>query len=87
LYVSEKYYNTSHRSTRLFNQKSDWSQELERCNAMNGWRVLTLDRIDNNSLPMYYVVPKHLTDFEYFKLSKHFRNTRTAIWVGGQIQL
>jgi hypothetical protein len=78
---SEKYYNTSQCTTRMFNQQSDWAQELTRCNAKEGWRVLTLDRIDTNSLPMYYVVPKNMTDAEYFKLSRHFRNTRAAIWV------
>lgn len=65
----------------MFNQKSDWLQELERCGATVGWRVLSVDRIEDNSLPHHYVVPKHLTDFDYFNLARSFRNCRTAIWV------
>ena len=68
----------------MYNQKSDWTQELERCGISQtegGWRVLSLDKPDNNSLPMHFVIPKHLSDFDFFKISAHFRCTRSAIWV------
>ena len=84
LYCREKYYNTS-RTIRMYRDKTDWIQELERCGVSSqdgGWRVLSSDRLEReNGLPMNYVVPRHLGDAEYLKMSNYFRCKRTAIWV------
>uniref|UniRef100_A0A182QGP7 Myotubularin phosphatase domain-containing protein n=1 Tax=Anopheles farauti TaxID=69004 RepID=A0A182QGP7_9DIPT len=81
----EKYYSTpASESVKMYNKKSDWFQELERCNASGGWRVYSKDcRVSNSSLPMHFVVPKHLSDVDYDNISKSFRNNRSAIWVWG----
>lgn len=82
----EKYYSDAgnNAGVKMFNKKLDWVQELERCNATGGWRVFSKDcRTSNSSLPMHFVVPKHLGDVEYMNISKHFRNNRSAIWVWG----
>ncbi|XP_055600129.1 myotubularin-related protein 10 [Uranotaenia lowii] len=79
----EKYYNSS-RSVCMFNKKIDWLNEIKRCSAEAGWRVFSKDKMDMDStLPMNYVVPKHLADMEYFNISRSFRNCRSAIWVWG----
>lgn len=76
----EKYYNTS-RSVCMFNKKSDWTSELQRCGAESGWRVFSKDKMEvNSTLPMHYVIPKHLTDAEYLNVSRSFRNCRCATW-------
>uniref|UniRef100_A0AAG5DF19 Myotubularin phosphatase domain-containing protein n=1 Tax=Anopheles atroparvus TaxID=41427 RepID=A0AAG5DF19_ANOAO len=81
----EKYYSDAKNSgVRMYNKKLDWVQELERCNATGGWRVFSKDcRVSNSSLPMHFVVPKHLSDVDYNNISKSFRNNRSAIWVWG----
>lgn len=80
----EKYYNAS-RSIRTFREDTDWIQELERCGIsyQNGaWRVLSQEHpMCENGLPQHFVVPKSLTNFEYFKLCESFRCKRAAIWV------
>lgn len=79
---SEKYYNTL-RNIVLFNKKIDWTCELARCGA-TGWRVLSLDREDSvpsGTLPMHFVIPRSITETDYFKLANCFRNGRTAVWV------
>lgn len=77
----EKYYHSS-RSVCMFNKKCDWANELKRCGAESGWRVFSKDNMEvNSTLPMHYVIPKHLTDIEYLNNSKSFRNCRCAIWV------
>ncbi|XP_055537349.1 myotubularin-related protein 10-B [Wyeomyia smithii] len=77
----EKYYN-SLRSVCMFNKQNDWLNEVKRCGADAGWRVFSKDKLDiESTLPMHYVVPKHMSDFEYFNISKSFRNCRSAIWV------
>lgn len=77
----EKYYHSS-RSVCMFNKKCDWLTEVKRCGAESGWRVFSKDKMEiDSSLPMHYVVPKHLTDIEYFNICKSFRNCRSAIWV------
>lgn len=44
--------------------------------------MLSLDTpSSDNALPQHFVVPKHLTDSDYFKLSESFRCKRPAIWV------
>uniref|UniRef100_A0A2M4BG68 Myotubularin phosphatase domain-containing protein n=1 Tax=Anopheles marajoara TaxID=58244 RepID=A0A2M4BG68_9DIPT len=71
-------------ATKMFRKKTDWLQELERCNATAGWRVYSKDcRVSDSSLPMHFVVPKHLSDMDYNNISKSFRNDRSAIWVWG----
>lgn len=71
-------------AVKMYNKKSDWFQELERCNATGGWRVYSKDcRVSSSSLPMHFVVPKHLSDVDYDNISKSFRNNRSAIWVSG----
>lgn len=66
----------------MFNKKCDWANELKRCGAESGWRVFSKDNMEvNSTLPMHYVIPKHLTDIEYLNNSKSFRNCRCAIWV------
>ncbi|XP_035909354.1 myotubularin-related protein 10-B [Anopheles stephensi] len=81
----EKYYRSSaSESVKMYDKKLDWFQELERCNATGGWRVYSKDcRVSNSSLPMHFVVPKHLSDVDYENISKSFRNNRSAIWVWG----
>uniref|UniRef100_A0A182JS99 Myotubularin phosphatase domain-containing protein n=1 Tax=Anopheles christyi TaxID=43041 RepID=A0A182JS99_9DIPT len=81
----EKYYSSRmSEAVKMYNKKSDWYQELERCNATGGWRVYSKDcRISNSTLPMHFVVPKHLSDIDYDNISKSFRNNRSAIWVWG----
>uniref|UniRef100_A0A2M4AEY2 Myotubularin phosphatase domain-containing protein n=1 Tax=Anopheles triannulatus TaxID=58253 RepID=A0A2M4AEY2_9DIPT len=75
---------TSSNATKMFRKKTDWIQELERCNATAGWRVYSKEcRISDSSLPMHFVVPKHLSDMDYNNISKSFRNDRSAIWVWG----
>lgn len=37
----------------------------------------------DSALPRHFVVPKHLTDSQYFSLSNYFRCHRAAIWVWG----
>ncbi|XP_058833258.1 myotubularin-related protein 10-B isoform X2 [Topomyia yanbarensis] len=77
----EKYYN-SMRSVCMFNKLSDWQNEVQRCGAEAGWKVVSKDKMDiDSTLPMHYVVPKHMSDLEYFQISKSFRNCRSAIWV------
>ncbi|XP_058462505.1 myotubularin-related protein 10 isoform X2 [Malaya genurostris] len=77
----EKYIN-SKRSVCMFNKLSDWVNEVHRCGAETGWRVVSKDKMDiDSTLPMYFVVPKHMTDLEYFNISKSFRKCRSAIWV------
>ncbi|XP_052867794.1 myotubularin-related protein 10-B isoform X1 [Anopheles cruzii] len=80
----EKYYKgTDCENTKMYNNKFDWLQELQRCGA-GGWRVYSKDcRVSNSSLPMHFVVPKHLSDVEYDNISKSFRNNRSSIWVWG----
>lgn len=86
LYFREKYYNTT-RSIRTFREKHDWTQELERCGISTEtgpWRVLTNDCPSAESaLPRYYVVPRKMTDSEYFRVCDSFRCKRGAIWVWG----
>nr|XP_040239839.2 myotubularin-related protein 10-B [Anopheles coluzzii] len=81
----EKYYSSPmSEAVKMYNKKSDWFQELERCNATGGWRVYSKDcRVSSSSLPMHFVVPKHLSDVDYDNISKSFRNNRSAIWVWG----
>uniref|UniRef100_A0A182VSS7 Myotubularin phosphatase domain-containing protein n=1 Tax=Anopheles minimus TaxID=112268 RepID=A0A182VSS7_9DIPT len=81
----EKYYRSATcENVKMYDKKTDWFQELERCNATGGWRVYSKDcRVSNSSLPIHFVVPKHLSDFDYDKISKSFRNNRSAIWVWG----
>ncbi|XP_053664363.1 myotubularin-related protein 10-B [Anopheles marshallii] len=81
----EKYYRSPMcENVTMYDKKMDWSQELQRCNATGGWRVYSKDcRVSNSSLPMHFVVPKHLSDIEYDNISKSFRNNRSAIWVWG----
>jgi hypothetical protein len=66
----EKYYNAS-RSIRTFREEHDWIQELERCGISyktGAWRVLSMNHPSSeNALPQHFVVPKHLTDSEYFE--------------------
>jgi myotubularin-related protein 10/11/12 len=80
----EKYYNAS-RSIRTFCEEHDWIQELERCGISyqtGAWRVLSLERMSSeNALPKHFVVPRHLTDSQYFSLCESFRCKRAAIWV------
>ncbi|XP_035777792.1 myotubularin-related protein 10-B-like isoform X2 [Anopheles albimanus] len=77
-------HGTTSNATKMFRKKTDWLQELERCNATAGWRVYSKDcRISDSSLPMHFVVPKHLSDMDYNNISKSFRNDRSAIWVWG----
>ncbi|XP_062564541.1 myotubularin-related protein 10-B [Armigeres subalbatus] len=77
----EKYYNSS-RSVCMFNKKCDWDNELQRCGGEAGWRVFSKDNMEvKSTLPMHYVIPKHLSDIEYLNNSKSFRNCRCAIWV------
>ncbi|EAT38271.1 AAEL009815-PA [Aedes aegypti] len=77
----EKYYHSS-RSVCMYNKKCDWANELKRCGAESGWRVFSKDNMEvKSTLPMHYVIPKHLTDIEYLNNSKSFRNCRCAIWV------
>uniref|UniRef100_A0A8D8FN09 Myotubularin-related protein 10-B n=3 Tax=Culex pipiens TaxID=7175 RepID=A0A8D8FN09_CULPI len=77
----EKYYS-SIRYVSMFDNKCDWIKEVKRCGSESGWRVLTRDRMEiDSSLPMHYVVPRHLSDVEYVNISKSFRNGRSAIWV------
>lgn len=64
----------------MFNQESDWMQELRRCNC-SSWRVLELDRIED-TLPRFYVVPAHMSNHDYLKASRSFQKCRGAIWVG-----
>lgn len=82
----EKYYNAS-RSIRTFREEHDWIQELERCGISyqtGAWRVLTMEHAaSENALPKHFVVPRHLTDSEYFGLCESFRCKRAAIWVWG----
>lgn len=82
----EKYYNVT-RSIRTFRDEHDWIQELERCGISyqtGAWRVLSLDYpLSDNGLPRHFVVPKHLTDSQYFNLCESFRCKRAAIWVWG----
>lgn len=76
-----EYYNAV-RSVRMFNQEIDWTQELERCSANNHWRVLgVLSKTIEDTLPRYYVVPKCLTNHEYFDAARSFQKGRAAIWV------
>ncbi|XP_053675597.1 myotubularin-related protein 10 [Anopheles nili] len=76
--------STSNESVKMYDKKTDWFQELERCNAAGSWRVYSKDcRISHSSLPMHFVVPKHLSDIDYDNISKSFRNNRSAIWVWG----
>lgn len=76
-----EYYNAV-RSVRMFNQEIDWTQELERCGASNHWRVLgVLSKTIEDTLPRYYVVPKCLTNHEYFDSARSFQKGRAAIWV------
>ncbi|XP_050076191.1 myotubularin-related protein 10-B [Anopheles maculipalpis] len=81
----EKYYRSPmSEGVKMYDKKLDWFQELERCNATGGWRVYSKDcRVSNSSLPMHFVVPKHLSDIDYDNISKSFRNNRSAIWVWG----
>uniref|UniRef100_A0A182MTC7 Myotubularin phosphatase domain-containing protein n=1 Tax=Anopheles culicifacies TaxID=139723 RepID=A0A182MTC7_9DIPT len=81
----EKYYRSPMcENVKMYDKKTDWFQELERCNATGGWRVYSKDcRVSNSSLPMHFVVPKHLSDIDYDNISKSFRNNRSAIWVWG----
>uniref|UniRef100_A0A182PPU5 Myotubularin phosphatase domain-containing protein n=1 Tax=Anopheles epiroticus TaxID=199890 RepID=A0A182PPU5_9DIPT len=81
----EKYYSSPMSEVvKMYNKKLDWFQELERCKATGGWRVYSKDcRVSNSSLPMHFVVPKHLSDVDYDNISKSFRNNRSAIWVWG----
>ena len=62
-------------------------QELERCGISyqsGAWRVLSMQHpASDNALPRHFVVPKHLTDSDYFKLCESFRCKRAAIWVWG----
>ncbi|XP_058833260.1 myotubularin-related protein 10-B isoform X4 [Topomyia yanbarensis] len=70
------------RSVCMFNKLSDWQNEVQRCGAEAGWKVVSKDKMDiDSTLPMHYVVPKHMSDLEYFQISKSFRNCRSAIWV------
>lgn len=67
----------------MFNDRRDWSHEIIRCGA-TGWRVLAIEREDNipsGSLPLNFVIPKHVSETEYMKMSNFFRNSRAAIWV------
>uniref|UniRef100_A0A336MA07 CSON014244 protein n=1 Tax=Culicoides sonorensis TaxID=179676 RepID=A0A336MA07_CULSO len=81
-----EYYNAV-RSVRMFNQEIDWTQELERCGASNNWRVLgILSRSIEDTLPRFYVVPKCLTNHEYFDAARSFQKGRAAIWVWGTEQ-
>lgn len=80
----EKYYPTVKCTIRLFRSLEDWIQELERCGISaidGGWRVLTADVRENNSLPMHFVVPRHMSDAEYKNNSRYFKGDRSAIWV------
>lgn len=84
-YFSAEYYNAV-RSIRMFNQESDWVQELKRCNAMqgeNGWRVLELNPLEYLTLPRFIVVPFSLSLHEYSKTAQSFRCQRSVIWVWG----
>lgn len=86
----EKYYN-SLRNMSMFDNKGDWVQELIRCGGANNfcykdWRVLTVDtetRLPMRSMPLNYVVPKHLADCDYLKAAEKFRDSRNIIWVYG----
>lgn len=66
----------------MFNQKSDWLKELERCQS-KGWRVISCsNNTMNNSLPQHYVIPKVFErDDDYFDLAQKFHDHRAAIWV------
>lgn len=81
-FAREKYYNTAPRNVTMFNTKSDWQQELQRCGAI-GWRVLSLEREDNvpsGTLPMHFVIPD-MKEAEYVRMTNYFRDNRAAIWV------
>lgn len=46
--------------------------------------MLSLEHASSESaLPKHFVVPRHLTDSEYFSLCESFRCKRAAIWVWG----
>lgn len=79
----EKYYNAS-RCFRTYNDENDWNHELERCgiSSQNGaWRVLQRESAEDDALPRCFVVPKKVTNSQYFNMSKSFRCKRTAVWV------
>lgn len=70
----------------MFNQESDWMQELKRCKANvgeNGWRVLEVNKQDYSTLPRFIVVPFSLSPHEYWRTAQSFRCHRSAIWVWG----
>lgn len=75
------------RSIRTFRDEHDWIQELERCGVSyqtGAWRILSMEHPSSeNGLPRHFVVPKHLTDSQYFDLCNSFRCKRAAIWVWG----
>ncbi|XP_059614071.1 myotubularin-related protein 10-B isoform X2 [Phlebotomus argentipes] len=80
----EKYYNTI-RNVAMFNKKSDWVSELHRCGASTkDWRVLYIDgqqKLPDGSMPASYVIPKDITDEDYFQAAETFCDKRNAVWV------
>ncbi|GAB0098510.1 myotubularin-related protein 10-B [Sergentomyia squamirostris] len=80
----EKYYNII-RNVTMFNKKSDWVSELQRCGASTkDWRVLYIDgqiKLPESTMPLSYVIPKDISDTDYFQAAETFRGARNAIWV------